>query len=226
MAAPAPAALAAPAAAAACGDTYTVQRGDYLYKIALTCGVSLTTLINANPEIANINRIFPGQVIRIKNDSSIPVTGGTTYVVVRGDTLFKIAVRFGTTVDTLLRLNPAITNASIIYVGQAIKLPSTTTIPVTGRRVTLSATSVRAGATVAVTVTGFPASAEIDYRVAKQGSVYSAVVDGVTNSSGGATANVTIPSSAVSGEKWVVIVTTTSLATGIEVTSPVMTIIP
>lgn len=221
-----PAAAAAPAAAA-CGDTYTVQRGDYLSKIAKTCGVTLTTLINANPEIKNTNLIYPGQVIRIKNDSSIPVTGGTTYVVQRGDTLFKIAVRFGTTVDTLLRLNPSITNRSLIYTGQVIRLPGDgTTIPVTGRSVTVNDTTVRDNQEITVTVRGFPANAEIDFRLGEQGQAYSVVADGKTNASGGATATMTIPSAANTNEKWVVVVTTTSLASGVEVTSPVMTIVP
>jgi peptidoglycan endopeptidase LytE len=42
----------------------------------------------------------------------------------KGDTLRKIAEKFGTTVDALLKLNPAITNPNLIYVGQAIKIPS------------------------------------------------------------------------------------------------------
>ena len=44
------------------------------------------------------------------------------YTVVRGDTLSKIAKRFGTNVQALLRLNPAITNPNKIYVGQKIRV--------------------------------------------------------------------------------------------------------
>lgn len=211
--------------AAACGDTYTVVRGDYLSKIAQTCGVTLSQLIAANPEIKNINVIYPGQVIRIKNDSTIPVTGAS-YTVVAGDTLYKIAVRFGTTVNELLRLNPSITNASRIYVGQVIKLPGTGTgtVPVTGRRVTLSSTSVKAGGTVEVKVYSFPANASIDFRVGKQNAAYSTVYDGKTDATGYAAATVTIPSTAATGEKWVVTVLTTELAQGVSMTSSVITI--
>lgn len=45
-----------------------------------------------------------------------------TYKVVRGDTLSKIANKYGTTVDTLVKLN-GIKNKNLIYVGQIIKLP-------------------------------------------------------------------------------------------------------
>lgn len=196
---------AAPSAAATCGATYTVQRGDYLSKIANFCGVTLSQLISANPEITNINRIFPGQVIRITNDTTIPVTGGATYTVVKGDTLFLIAVRFGTTVSTLMRLNPMIVDPSIIFVGQVITLPSNAGAP----RITLSTRSVKPGGTVTVTVSGFPSSASIDFRLGKSGQAYSVVVDGKTDASGVATAKLTIPASAAAGQLWVVRVLTT-----------------
>ncbi len=47
---------------------------------------------------------------------------GTSVTVVKGDTLRKIAARFGTTVDALLKLNPDIKNPNLIYVGQLIKI--------------------------------------------------------------------------------------------------------
>jgi LysM repeat protein len=207
------------AAQSTCGDTYTVVRGDYLSKIARNCNVPLQTIINLNPQITNINRIYPGQVIRLTSDGTIPVTGGT-YVVQRGDYLSLIARRFGTTVAELLRLNPEITNPSRIYPGQVIRLPA----GATGTSVTLSSTAPKPGATVTVTVRGFPANANIDYRTGKQGQAYVNVVDGKTNASGQHSATITIPSTAVKGEKWVVRVLTTDLTTVVEVTSPVMTI--
>jgi len=57
---------ASPAAAqSSCGSTYIVQRGDYLVKIARTCGVSYSDLRKANPGITDPSRIYPGQVINI-----------------------------------------------------------------------------------------------------------------------------------------------------------------
>lgn len=52
-------------------------------------------------------------------------TGGgsaKTYTVVKGDTLSKIAKKYGTTVDTLVKLN-GIKNKNLINIGQVIKLP-------------------------------------------------------------------------------------------------------
>ncbi len=224
---PAHAEAAAAPTAATCGNTYTVQRGDYLSKIANYCGVSLSTLITANPEITNINRIYPGQVIRLVIDSSIPVTSGPTYRVAIGDTLYKIAVRYGTTVLELMRLNPSITDPTLIYVGQVIYLPGSTTGNTgnTGSAsLTLSTRSVKAGNSVQVWVYGFPANASIDFRAGKSGQVYSVVVDGKTDANGYATAKVTIPSSATAGNLWTIRVTTTDRAKGVEIVSPTITI--
>jgi LysM repeat protein len=213
------------AAASTCGNTYTVQRGDYLSRIAKKCGLTLTQIIAYNPKITNPSRIYPGQVIHLVSGSGIPTTG-STYVVQPGDTLGIIAARFGTTVSMLLALNHNIWNPSLIFVGQVINLPAGTIVPPppAGPKATLSATSVKAGGTVKITVTGFPASADIDYRIGKQGVAYTTVVDAKTNSAGAHIATLTIPTSAKAGEKWVIVVMTTNLVKGVSVTSPVITI--
>lgn len=193
--------VSAVSAAASCGDTYTVQKGDYLTKIAKNCDVTYDSLLKANPEIKDPDLIYVGQVIRIKAGATlpgIPVTGTQEYVVVKGDTLFKIAVRFDTTVAELLKLNPEIKDASKIYVGQKIRVGSA---PTTSGPVTLSATSAKAGDVIEVKVKGFPTSADIDVRLGKDGQSASVIVDGTTDASGNATVKITIPSAAKVGEK-------------------------
>lgn len=46
------------------------------------------------------------------------------YTVKGGDTLTKIAGKYGTTVDNILQLNPQITDKNKIYKGQKIKIPT------------------------------------------------------------------------------------------------------
>ena len=46
----------------------------------------------------------------------------TTYKVVKGDTLSKIAKNYSTTVNNLMKLNPQIKNKNLIYVGQVITI--------------------------------------------------------------------------------------------------------
>ena len=47
---------------------HTVGRGETLYSIARGYGVSLPRLIGANPQIANPNRVYPGQTVVIPAD--------------------------------------------------------------------------------------------------------------------------------------------------------------
>lgn len=59
---------------------------------------------------------------------------GTTYTVRSGDTLSKIAAWNNLTVSDLLAANPAIKNASMIYVGQKITIPATKFVKYTVQR--------------------------------------------------------------------------------------------
>lgn len=115
---------ATPALAAGdCGDSYTVRKGDYLRKIARLCETSVAAIERANPEIKNPNRIYPGQVILLPG-ALIAGSGNTDiYIVDSGDTLIRLAARFGTTVKNLLKLNPEVKDASVIYEGQRLAVP-------------------------------------------------------------------------------------------------------
>jgi LysM repeat protein len=105
--------------------TYTVQRGEWIYSIARKFGITPQALIAANPGV-NPNVLYPGQVLHIPGGGGgTPVTpspGGKTYTVQRGDTLFRIAVRFGTTVFALQSANN-IANPNFIYPGQVLTVP-------------------------------------------------------------------------------------------------------
>lgn len=117
-----------PVQPAACTPTYTVQRGDWFYAIARRFGVSVPALIQANPS-ANSNVVYPGQVLNIPCGGTspappggVPAPGGNSYVVRPGDTLFSIAVRFGTTVYAIQIANN-LPNPHFIYVGQVLSIP-------------------------------------------------------------------------------------------------------
>lgn len=51
-----------------------------------------------------------------------PMDLGESWTVIRGDTLFRISRATGVSVSTILHLNPSITDASAISVGQVISL--------------------------------------------------------------------------------------------------------
>ncbi len=104
---------------------YVVQPGDTLSGIAQRFGVSLVSLARANG-LSTRSFVYVGQRLRIPGDrgiSSAPSSGGTrVYVVRRGDTLGRIAARFGVSVMALARANN-IRNPSFIYVGQRLIIP-------------------------------------------------------------------------------------------------------
>ena len=97
------------------GQTYYVQRGDTLRKIASKMSTTVSDILDANPQITNQNLIYVGQAITIPSSAS-------SYIVQKGDTLKIIAGKFSTTVDNLLALNPNIKNANLIYVGQVLNV--------------------------------------------------------------------------------------------------------
>lgn len=54
----------------AAADSYTVVRGDSLWKIAVRYRIGISEIINANPQIKNPNLIYPGQIVNIPAEDS------------------------------------------------------------------------------------------------------------------------------------------------------------
>src|SRR5512138_1684831 len=87
-------AFTSPAFAAWCGDSVAVVSGDTLRKIADRCGTTVSALRLANPEVGAGNLIYPGQVLLLPGAILYGNGGYDTYIVVRGDTLKSLAIRF------------------------------------------------------------------------------------------------------------------------------------
>jgi membrane-bound lytic murein transglycosylase D len=107
--------------------TYKVRRGDTLWDIARAFSTSTSELRRLN-YLGNSSRIYVGQVLRIpgnyassrKSSPTVAKTTGTvTHKVKRGDTLWDIARKYGTTTAKLRRLNN-LSRSSRIYVGQSL----------------------------------------------------------------------------------------------------------
>lgn len=99
-------------------STYEVQKGDSLFKIAQKNNTSVQELKTLNH--LNSNIILPRQVLKIDDKEKTYIE--KTYIVKAGDSLNKIAHKFGTTTNQLIKLNKEISNPNIIVVGQAIRL--------------------------------------------------------------------------------------------------------
>ena len=107
--------------------TYTVQRGDTLSKIADAYGVTVEHIVELN-NIQDPNLIYPNEKLRItesENTNLNPISQSSsrdyTYIVQRGDTLWKIARQYGVSVRYIVRLN-GITNPNLIFPGRILKI--------------------------------------------------------------------------------------------------------
>jgi lysozyme len=119
---------ALPPAGSTCPNPYTVQQGDWIYKIARNCNVAVSALIAANPGI-NPSVIKPGQLLNMPGAGATPVPGSPpqatcsgSRTVVTGDTLFRLSYGCGLTVEQLAAAN-GIVFPYTIYPGQVINYP-------------------------------------------------------------------------------------------------------
>ncbi|MBN1283898.1 MAG: LysM peptidoglycan-binding domain-containing protein [Anaerolineae bacterium] len=121
-----PAVVVVPTEAAAPEScVHVVQRGENLYRIALQYGLTTSQMAAANG-ITNPDRIYTGQQLTIPNCGAAapqpPATGTRTHVVQRGENLFRIALRYGVSVDAIAKAN-GITDTRLIYPGQVLTIP-------------------------------------------------------------------------------------------------------
>ena len=115
------------------GDTsyheYVVRRGDTLSRISSITGVSVAHLKSVNG-LRN-DTIIAGQKLLVPAAGSKPINTArssnevaayteTTHRVRRGDTLWRLAKRYGTTVDAISKLNDLAGDA--LQIGQVLKV--------------------------------------------------------------------------------------------------------
>lgn len=135
---------------------YVVARGDTLKGLATRFAVTVESLLAWNTDIKNANVIYEGQHIKVyvtappttPPPSNPPPASGQTYYVQKGDTLRNIASRWSVTVEDILKVNPQIKNANLIYVGQAITIPSGASSYIVQKGDTLRIIATKFGTTV------------------------------------------------------------------------------
>lgn len=97
-------------------NSYTIKSGDTLWNIAIKYDTTVSTLAKLN-NISNPNLIYAGEsIILSTNDYN-----SNTYTVESGDTLWSIALKYDTTVSSLVELND-IENPDLIYPNQVLLL--------------------------------------------------------------------------------------------------------
>lgn len=111
----------APTEAISGEETHVVQPGENLYRIALEYDMTYTALAAANG-IINPDLIYVGQELTIPSEVPAEPTGEGTHVVQPGENLFRIALRYGLTVEDIAVANN-ISNVNLIYPGQELRIP-------------------------------------------------------------------------------------------------------
>ena len=102
------------------GDTYTVQKGDTLYSIALKYNTNVNDLKRLNNLENNILQV--GQVLRIPKRNIPESENENLYTVLNGDSLYSIANKYNVTVSDLIDANNLPT--TVLTVGQTLIIPN------------------------------------------------------------------------------------------------------
>lgn len=123
------------------GSEYKVKSGDIAYNIAKSHGISLKALKDANPSV-DLGKLKVGQTLQVPAGSATAAHGSgstapkseaatesaatpgatTAYTVKGGDTLGKIAKKFGTSPKAIRAANSL--SGDKINVGQKLKIPA------------------------------------------------------------------------------------------------------
>ncbi len=110
-------------------EIHTVKRGETLYSIALDYGVSMDALMKLN-NISDPKKLWVGTKLKIPQKLSVERTtsagntsGATQYTVVKGDTLFGIARKYGITVAELRTAN-GFSSSYILKTGDKLRIPA------------------------------------------------------------------------------------------------------
>ena len=151
-------------AGSALAATYKVQKGDTLSKIASNNNTSVEDIKKLNRLTSD--RIYVNQTLQINSTAptaSVQAVQQTTYKVVSGDALIKIANRFNVTVGELQQWNNL--TGTLIFAGQTLKVSAP------GKTVTVSAPTTTTNTTKATVAAISTTSAATTTYTVKSGII-------------------------------------------------------
>ena len=100
---------------------YTVKSGDSLYSIARNYGITINVLKDVNNLTSDT--LSNGQVLKIPGKSDENIKNYINYTVKPGDSLYKIAGLYETSVNEIKNINGLVNNN--LEINQVLKIPTT-----------------------------------------------------------------------------------------------------
>jgi LysM repeat protein len=186
---------------------HVVQPGENLFRIALHYGVTIDAIARANG-LTNTRHIYVGQRLIIPSSaapSSPSASSGSVHVVQRGENLFRIALRYGTTVQALAGAN-GIINTGRIYAGQRLVVPGSSSAPPSTPPASGSTYVVRRGDTLAAIALRYGVStwslAQVN-AIGNPSLIYVGQVLRIPTGGNPAASSPSSPPSAPTGGRWI-----------------------
>lgn len=101
---------------------HTIEKGQSLYSIASMYGVSQADIVRLNP--GSDEKIYVGRTLRIPRQEESR-TQETYHTIVAGETLYRLSVNYGISVQAICAANPGL-DARNFRTGQVIRIPART----------------------------------------------------------------------------------------------------
>lgn len=98
---------------------HVVQRGESLWQIANQYQISISTIMEVNG-LPSANDLIPGLALYIPTENIVQLR---PYMIKAGDTLWRLANQFNTTIEAILQVNPTL-DPYHLSINQRIQIPT------------------------------------------------------------------------------------------------------
>jgi LysM repeat protein len=109
-----------------CGSYTHLQKGQTLSGLARTCGITLESLLDANPQITNVRKISESALIHLPSHVGHHTASpcGDRAILQEEESLEHLAWRCGVTLHALLRENPSVRDFGLLEPGLVLMIPA------------------------------------------------------------------------------------------------------